>query len=378
LKSMFVNRAGAARDASVDSTLLAADHFMKTLMLERKRTERSGRAFVLMILDAGRLLQRSKNGEALTKLVGVLQSIRDTDVKGWYKEGAALGVIFTEIGGAVEKSAVRTLANRVTDTLHASLKIEEINELRLTFHVFPEDWDNDDHRSSPKSFTLRVALSQEVERKKTALHIKRLIDIAGSLAALVFFFPLMLLIGLAVKATSRGPVLFRQVRVGQYGKKFTFLKFRSMSVNSDASIHEEYVKSFIAGKAEAHPANGHKAKVFKLAADPRVTPLGRLLRKTSLDELPQFLNVLTGQMSLVGPRPPLIYEVERYDLWHRRRLLAVKPGITGLWQVEGRSRVTFDEMVRLDIRYARKWSLWLDIKILAQTPHAVIRGSGAC
>ncbi len=116
---------------------------------------------------------------------------------------------------------------------------------------------------------------------------------------------------------------------------------------------------------------------FKLTRDPRVTPIGRFLRRTSLDELPQFFNVLLGEMSLVGPRPPIAYEFEAYDIWHKRRLLAVKPGITGLWQVKGRSRVTFDEMVRLDLRYASSWSLWLDIKILLETPRAVIGGVGA-
>jgi lipopolysaccharide/colanic/teichoic acid biosynthesis glycosyltransferase len=115
-----------------------------------------------------------------------------------------------------------------------------------------------------------------------------------------------------------------------------------------------------------------------LTTDPRITPVRRFLRNTSLDELPQFLNVLIGHMSLVGPRPPVSYEFERYDLWHKQRLLAVKPGITGLWQVDGRSRVKFDEMVRLDIRYARSWSLWLDLKILLQTPRVVLSGIGAC
>ena len=150
-----------------------------------------------------------------------------------------------------------------------------------------------------------------------------------------------------------------------------------MYVDSDHRLHEEYVARFIKGLPEAELSAGKSEKLYKLTDDPRITPIGRLLRKTSLDELPQFLNVIRGEMSLVGPRPPVMYEVERYDLWHRQRLLAVKPGITGLWQVEGRSRVKFDEMVRLDIRYARSWSIWLDIKILLQTPRAVILGSGA-
>jgi lipopolysaccharide/colanic/teichoic acid biosynthesis glycosyltransferase len=187
-----------------------------------------------------------------------------------------------------------------------------------------------------------------------------------------------MLIALAIKLTSKGPVLFRQVRLGQYGKKFTFLKFRSMYVNNDHTIHEEFVKQLIKGTPGTEQTNGNHQKLFKLTADPRITPVGRLLRNTSLDELPQFLNVLWGDMSMVGPRPPVLYEFRRYDLWHKQRLLAVKPGITGLWQVDGRSRVKFDEMVRLDIRYARSWSLLLDLSILLRTPRAVLSGNGAC
>ena len=125
------------------------------------------------------------------------------------------------------------------------------------------------------------------------------------------------------------------------------------------------------------PDHGRNNGVFKMTIDPRVTKIGRILRRTSLDELPQFINVLKGDMSLVGPRPPIPYEVDGYQTWHRSRILEAKPGITGLWQVNGRSRVTFDEMVRLDLTYARTWSLWLDIKILLQTPGAVLRGDGA-
>ena len=170
-------------------------------------------------------------------------------------------------------------------------------------------------------------------------------------------------------------MLFRQARVGQMAKPFTMLKFRTMRVNADHALHHEFVTKFIRSSAQLHPA-GRKA-LFKLTNDPRVTPLGRILRKTSLDELPQLWNVLRGDMSLVGPRPPLAYEVEQYRPWHWRRVLDAKPGLTGLWQVSGRSRTTFDEMVRLDLRYVRTCSLWTDIKILLATPRAVISGKGA-
>jgi lipopolysaccharide/colanic/teichoic acid biosynthesis glycosyltransferase len=150
-----------------------------------------------------------------------------------------------------------------------------------------------------------------------------------------------------------------------------------MHANNDAAIHKDYVQKLIAGKAETQPSNGSGQGVYKLTHDPRITKVGSFLRKTSLDELPQFINVLKGEMSLVGPRPPVPYEVEAYDIWHRRRLLEAKPGITGLWQVSGRSRVKFDDMVRLDLRYARSWSPWTDIKILWRTPGAVVLGNGA-
>jgi len=149
-----------------------------------------------------------------------------------------------------------------------------------------------------------------------------------------------------------------------------------MHFQSDAKIHRDYVRRLIAGKDDAGPGNNNGG-LYKIKDDPRITRVGKFLRKTSLDELPQFFNVLKGDMSLVGPRPPIPYEVEAYDIWHRRRFLEVKPGITGLWQVYGRSRLKFEDMVRLDLQYARKWSLGLDLKILLDTPRAVFFGEGA-
>ena len=194
---------------------------------------------------------------------------------------------------------------------------------------------------------------------------------------LILCAPVFLVIALAIRTSSKGPILFKQRRVGQYGQHFTFLKFRSMQVNNDHSVHKEYVTQFIASGASKQPSNGTGEGVYKLTNDTRVTRVGKFLRRTSLDELPQFLNVLKGEMSLVGPRPPIPYELAAYQTWHRRRLLEVKPGITGLWQVTGRSRVTFDEMVRLDLRYATSWTPSLDFTILMRTPLAVLRGEGA-
>jgi lipopolysaccharide/colanic/teichoic acid biosynthesis glycosyltransferase len=206
--------------------------------------------------------------------------------------------------------------------------------------------------------------------------LKRGIDILGSLALLIILSPLLLVIAGLVKLSSHGPVVFRQLRIGQMFKPFMICKFRSMYADAGHGIHHNYVSWFINSSDKGQEQD--KSKIFKLTNDPRITPVGHFLRKTSLDELPQLWNVLRGEMSLVGPRPPLRYEVQQYKPWHRYRILEAKPGITGLWQVTGRSRTTFDEMVRLDLRYARGRSLWADIKILLATPAAVIKGKGAC
>lgn len=357
--------------------MLPQQLFLKMLCLERKRTERSGRRFVLMLLDPGNLLEPTKTRAMANLLSAISRSTRDTDLRGWYTDGSIIGVIFTEVGSREGKLIVQSLSAKLTDSLHGTLRISEINEIKLSFHIFPEDRDDSSPNCSVTS-TLQMELARQINQKRVSLIVKRMIDIAGSLVALLLCVPVLVLIALAIKLTSKGPILFRQVRLGQYGNKFTFLKFRSMCVDSDHTIHEEFVKQLITGGPSTEQTNGNRQKLYKLTADPRITPAGRVLRKTSLDELPQFLNVLWGDMSLVGPRPPVMYEFARYDLWHKQRLLAVKPGITGLWQVDGRSRVKFDDMVRMDIRYAKSWSLWLDIRILLRTPRAVLSGNGAC
>ena len=357
--------------------MLSQDLFLRFLCVERKRTERSGRRFVLLLVDPGQLLNSAKSGDIAKLVTALSHSTRDTDLVGWYKENEIIGAIFTEVGTGDDKAVVHALSTKVTDALYGVLGISEINQIRLSFHVFPEDWDDDDH-DSPIRSTLQMAVAREILHKRRALGFKRLMDIVGSVIGILLSLPVFLVIGLAIKCTSKGPVFFKQVRLGRYGRKFTFLKFRSMYVNNDARIHEEYVTKLIRGADGTEQLGANNQTVYKLTADPRITPIGRFLRNTSLDELPQFLNVLWGDMSLVGPRPPVVYEYNSYDLWHKQRLLAVKPGITGLWQVDGRSRVKFDDMVRLDIRYARSWSLWLDIRILLRTPRAVLSGNGAC
>ncbi len=344
---------------------------MRALALEKKRVERSGNCFVLMLLAGD---WTSRPGAAERAIDALEGSTRATDIKGWFESGRTIGVVFTDVGWKAGPSAIEKISSQVRRALATRLSAEELEAVRLTFHFYPETWP-----SGPSSGTVEPALYPEhaAEQEAKRLHrlVKRAMDIAGSLLALAVLSPLMLAIAALVRATSKGPAIFRQKRIGQYGREFVFLKFRSMYNECGERIHQEYVTSFIAGDTSRRQDSPQPA--YKLTNDPRVTPVGRFLRRTSLDELPQFLNVLSGDMSLVGPRPPVPYEFRAYDLWHRRRLLSVKPGITGLWQVHGRSKVTFDEMVRLDLRYAETWSPWLDLKILLKTPKAVLSGTGA-
>ena len=362
-----------------DGSVLDAEAFQRMISLERKRTERSRKPFVLMLLDMGSCLPSDKNGKVLGKVLSALSlATRETDVTGWYENNSIVGVMFTEINIDDRGSILSTMMARVSETLRSNLSLEQFGQISISFHLFPEDWDH----AVPKgpSTTLYPDLTRRDESRKVFRVVKRVMDIVGSLIMIIGLSPLFLLIAVAIKMTSEGPVLFRQRRVGQHGSTFVFLKFRSMYVGNDSKVHREYVTKLIAGQAERKPSNGNGNGngngVYKLTDDPRITKVGAFLRRTSLDELPQFFNVLKGEMSLVGPRPPIAYEVEAYDIWHRRRVLEAKPGITGLWQVYGRSRVNFDDMVRLDLRYARTWSPWMDVKILLRTPGAMF-GEGA-
>ena len=360
-------------DQYLESEILDEKAFLKTLCLERKRTDRSNIHFVLMLSDFASLNTARHEQHFDEALYTLLRAIRETDIKGWYKNRSVLGIIFTGIAEADRDKIACALSARVTNALSGLLAAEQINELKLSFHLYPEESGKHGPDSS-LDLSLYPDMHPGADGKTVARAVKRAIDIVGSLLALFLLSPLFVAISLAIKLTSKGPILFRQKRVGQYGRKFMFFKFRSMYFESASTIHEEYVKQLIAGSAAA--GSGEQC-AFKLTDDPRVTSVGKLLRRTSLDELPQFINVLRGEMSLVGPRPPIPYEFDCYRTWHKRRVLAVKPGITGPWQVGGRSRVKFDDMVRLDLQYAKSWSVWEDLKILWKTPRAVVSGDGA-
>ena len=298
--------------------VLPEESFRRMISLERKRSERTQRPFVLLLMDTGRAKPTEKNGRILLDILSALENAtRETDVMGWYETNTAVGVMFTEI--MLENNLILSaILARISEVLRGRLTSEQFSQIKFSFHLFPEEWDpnNSERQSNP---TLYPDLHKRDGANRVGRALKRGMDIVGSLLLLAAFSPVFLAIAAAIKLTSRGPVLFRQQRIGEHGTAFTFLKFRSMYVDNDASEHKEYVRKLIVGQATRH-TNGAGESIFKLTNDPRITPVGNFLRRTSMDELPQFLNVLRGDMSLVGPRPPVPYEVEAYATWHRRRL----------------------------------------------------------
>lgn len=354
-----------------DFGFYSEDHFREMLATERKRTERSQKPIILVMLDIAELvnvIQRKRLAAQISSVLAI--STRDIDVKGWYKSGHIVGIIYTE----TNPEGKDLILKKIHLNLGVSLGSESAAKVIVSYATFPESNTSPgdpaggiaDVRFYPSPF-------EGYASKKASLLLKRAVDVIGSSLFIVLFLPVFGAIAALIKATSKGPVFFVQTRVGRGGKPFHFYKFRSMFVGNDSAVHREYVRKLIQGDPQGAPQ--HQGGVYKIVNDPRVTPIGRFLRKSSLDEIPQFFNVLKGDMSLVGPRPPIPYEIENYHIWHRRRVLEVKPGITGFWQVAGRSSTTFDTMVRMDLQYAMRWSLWWDIRLLVKTPLAVFKGA---
>lgn len=335
--------------------------FQRLLSLERRRCERTGGYFALLLIDTEELTLPPAFMEQIG--CGIASAMRETDITGWYRRESIIGVILTTLNADGLHNLEPLMLERLNAILSAQLDERQARQVRISCHIFPEEGLSNQIFYSDNP--------QKRHKKKSPALIKRAIDLAGSVSALLLLSPVFLIIALAIKMTSPGPVFFRQRRIGQFGREFTFLKFRSMYANCDPAIHQEFIRNLIEKNAS------HSAGTYKIKNDPRVTRIGSFLRKSSLDELPQFINVLAGEMSLVGPRPPIPYEFESYSLWHRRRIVEAKPGITGAWQVYGRSRTSFDEMVRMDLRYIQNQSIWLDLKILIKTPFAVFSGNGA-
>jgi lipopolysaccharide/colanic/teichoic acid biosynthesis glycosyltransferase len=340
--------------------------FDDMLQRERKRTERSQKPFAMILVHI-RHLVKSKAKKSIRNLSVVLEEcFREIDIKGWYKDRSDIGIICPE----VEHSCVGALKKKVESALDKALPPQFREELTVTFICFPHA--NSDEEATDKALSVYPEFKTNSPKKITEDILKRSLDIIVAVVALAVSFPIFVFFSVMIKATSPGPVFFKQKRIGFGGRPFTLLKFRTMHVNNDDSVHQKFVKDFIKAK---NTKACEETKAFKIVKDKRITPVGHLLRKTSLDELPQFINVLLGNMSVVGPRPPIQYEVDEYHIWHRRRVMEVKPGITGFWQVHGRSSTSFETMVRMDIYYIKYHNIFLDIRLILQTPLSLLKGA---
>jgi lipopolysaccharide/colanic/teichoic acid biosynthesis glycosyltransferase len=345
---------------------LSEELFRGVLVKERKRADRLNQQLVLLVVDV-KDREDAQDPSIWVPVIEALSSVtRETDMMGWFEWRTAIGIILPEVVGKIDAAKIAEFENRFCRELLRRSNAAMTARLTVKAHV----------HADPKGASAFPEPHRPHGRAAIYSLIKRGLDVAGSATLLAVLAPVFLVIAAAVKMKSKGPIFFGQERVGEKMKPFRMLKFRTMHTGADSKIHHEYVTQFINSQAKTQASGA--TEVFKLTRDPRVTPIGSFLRKTSLDELPQLVNVLRGDMSLVGPRPPLKYEVDQYKAWHCHRVLDAKPGITGLWQVRGRSRTSFDDMVRLDLRYARSQSIWNDIKILLATPGAVLSGKGAC
>ncbi len=299
-QSRTINLIDPLSEPAFERKAFDEESFRRVIAIERKRTERSKAPFVLMLLEVANESVDKATAAALQSVMSVLlASSRDTDVVGWYKSRTTIGALFTGLVAGDKSSILMTILSRATNTLRDELSFEQFNLINISLHYYPDDWD-ESGPGRPSNPALYPDLSKQANGKLPLHILKRAIDIVGGLILSVICLPFCLLIAIAIKATSKGPVLFRQMRVGQHGKQFVFLKFRSMYVNNDHSVHREYVTKLI-NKEPQSQSTRKTDTVYKLTGDKRITPIGRLLRRTSLDELPQFLNVLSGDMSLVGP-----------------------------------------------------------------------------
>ena len=378
------------------STICSQDEFLSILVRERSRSERSGQPFSLVVFDVGDIDQDDTVCQVILDVL--CRRLRSTDEVGWVDENH-IGVLLHNTPNSGAYIFTKNIVNAFPDgfptpdysvqTFPMEIDIEskdngtdkqgnggpgagsEVSPLDLATFVFRKT--EESNKPCEKNQLSPIPKVQKRVHTLRPLYLvamppwKRMMDILGSSAALLLLSPLLLGTALYIKFLSPGPVFFRQKRVGYDGKLFTMLKFRTMSTKTDSSGHRKYLKELI------RPGKNEKDdKPMTKLEDPSVIIRGgKILRACGIDELPQLVNVLRGEMSLVGPRPPIGYEVQEYVRWHSGRFDAV-PGLTGLWQVSGKNRLTFREMARLDIRYSRQLSFWLDIKILLLTPFAVL------
>jgi len=351
------------------STICSREEFSCILERELARAERSNQIFSVVEFDIGDVEVNRELGKQL--LQALAKRLRSTDEVGWI-HGHHIGVLLynTLTEGA------HVFSQRILDLLPSALTHPDFK-----IHTYPtvvQAKDDSGYQCPERRQTSQGY--QNVTRGKSPKPVremrmlyslamptwKRSIDIVGALVLLMLFFPFLALAALMIKIVSPGPIFFKQLRVGYGGRVFSLYKLRTMKVHADASAHRKYLAELIRDTAGEKETGRPMVKLD----DPQIIPFGKILRVTCIDELPQLINVLLGDMSLVGPRPPIPYEVEEYVTWYSGRFDAV-PGMTGLWQVSGKNRLTFKDMARLDIRYARQMSFALDLKILLLTPLAI-------
>ena len=391
----LVKPANGSRENTV-SIIQSQESFRELIISERRRTDRNQHKLSLLLFTVGK---QNANGVAVQNLAHVLaERIRSTDEVGWF-DSKRIGIIlpYTDADGA------HKLADDICKAVTPESSISE-----YTVHTYPSNWFSDDgkypiqfkivdlpskrkptisqrhylparHAQERKCISATSSLSSKVIRDCKAqpqaiepfflqpLPIwKRIVDVLGASFGLVALSPILFLIALIIKVCYGSPVIFKQQRVGYSGRIFEMWKFRTMKCSSENSLHREYMARLINGATDEGPAKA----MTKLDNELPVTAFGRVLRTVSLDELPQLVNVLRGEMSLIGPRPPTVYEAKDYSHWYCERFDTV-PGMTGLWQVSGKNRTTFNQMIQLDIEYSRRKSLWLDLKIVFKTLPAI-------
>ena len=353
-----------------DWGLYIQPYFRNMLNFEIRRAERSKTRFLLVLISIDEKIINLVDRISLEKFRESFDSItRETDIKGWYRENKTIGIIYTDMSTQSRDLVLK----KVKDCLKKVFGNDIPRNSFINTYFYPKDLGKDDVNNALDCLD---SLPDHLPRNPShsiACALKRAVDIIGSVVGIILFSPAFVLIPLIIKLTSKGPVFFKQKRVGYNGQTFKMLKFRSMAANNNASLHIQFMKDFIKNQGSVN----EETKIFKMVRHLRVTPIGRIIRKTSLDEIPQFFNVLFGDMSLVGPRPAIPYETREYEAWHKRRFLGVKPGITGFWQVYGRSTTNFDTMIRMDIHYIRNWTPIMDLFLLFRTPFTLFTAKGA-
>jgi len=345
--------------------------FIDRMRYEKRRADRTKAPLSIVVFD---FCRNEGSGVDLAALKAVVGKLRDTDIVGYLSEDK-IAILLPDTTEAGADKVMKNIASEDAWIFNKCVVSTYPDQIYNSISSINQEAEGQDAWEQ-ECFDV-LFIEDTMELRWASLLVKRAIDILGSVIAILLFSPLMLITAIMIKIDSPGPIIFKQIRLGKKGMPFLFYKFRSMQYKADDRIHRDFVASLISGDTDAVNQGDADKPLYKIKSDPRVTKVGKFIRKTSIDELPQLFNVLKGDMSLVGPRPPLPYEVEKYQLWHLRRVTDMRPGITGLWQVEGRSKTTFDEMVRLDIQYIREWSPSLDVKILLKTVKVTLLRIGA-